>query len=411
MEGTGSRGQHHHGCPDAPSMATAGRPPAPGAQPLAAQGMQGRGAGAMAGGGMGVHGGAGHTASNYPGGFASPRQAHLGDAASNMSHSASIPRAAQPTGLPRPVQAGGHTLPVAPSQQGGRRRLLDYYDFYRTPDNKKVRLGGGNYATVWKGVSRTTGEEVAFKIIVKNDVTIAEANPMHAEILKMVDHKNIIQLKDYFDEEKALCLVLELAAGGDIVERVHSAGVFTEAAAVRYSRQILCALAHCHKRGLVHCDIKCENILFASRAADSELKIADFGLAQLLPRGDKLMAGRGTPEYVAPEVIESTGYDTSADMWSVGVLIYTWMSGIFPFSVSDKDTDSQNVALGRLQVPHKSPEKGPCRQNRRRLKAKKCPCEEKSSLSDKQKSPTKCPPNTREPLLLRALRTPESPYY
>jgi len=73
--------------------------------------------------------------------------------------------------------------------------------------------GGGNYATVWKGISRNTGEEVAFKIIVKNDVTVAEANPMHAEILKMVDHKNIIQLKDYFDEEKALCLVLELAAG------------------------------------------------------------------------------------------------------------------------------------------------------------------------------------------------------
>ena len=66
---------------------------------------------------------------------------------------------------------------------------------------------------MWKGISRNTGEEVAFKIIVKNDVTVAEANPMHAEILKMVDHKNIIQLKDYFDEEKALCLVLELAAG------------------------------------------------------------------------------------------------------------------------------------------------------------------------------------------------------
>ena len=197
-------------------------------------------------------------------------------------------REAQPHGGGRHAAAGA-TRPNAGTAP--ERRLLDYYDFYRTPDNKKVRLGGGNYATVWKGVSRTTGEEVAFKIIVKNDITVAEANPMHAEILKMVDHKHIIQLKDYFDEEKALCLVLELATGGDIVERVHSAGVFTEAAAVKYSRQILTALAHCHKRGLVHCDIKCENILFASRDADPELKIADFGLAQLLQRGDKLMAG------------------------------------------------------------------------------------------------------------------------
>ena len=282
---------------------------------------------------------------------------------------AGAPSSSVPNGLPRPipgggagkgagtgdapqmaavVQVGGHTLPARAANvvagSAPRRRLLDNYDFYRTADNQKVRLGGGNYATVWKGFSRSTAEEVALKIIVKNDVTAAEANPMHAEILKMVDHKNIIQLKDYFDEEKALCLVLELAAGGDIVERVHSAGVFTEAAAVRYSRQILTALAHCHKRGLVHCDIKCENILFASRALDSELKIADFGLAQLLQRGDKLVAGRGTPEYVAPEVIESTGYDTSADMWSVGVLIYTWMSGIFPFSVADKDVQSKTGA-------------------------------------------------------------------
>ena len=124
-----------------------------------------------------------------------------------------------PNGLPRPkvgqhVHLGEHgggrtgSAPGATRPNAGaalpRRRLLDYYDFYRTPDNKKVRLGGGNYATVWKGVSRTTGEEVAFKIIVKNDVTVAEANPMHAEILKMVDHKHIIQLKDYFDEAEIL---------------------------------------------------------------------------------------------------------------------------------------------------------------------------------------------------------------
>mmetsp|Transcript_7868 Transcript_7868/g.26317 ORF Transcript_7868/g.26317 Transcript_7868/m.26317 type:complete len:789 (+) Transcript_7868:287-2653(+) len=254
---------------------------------------------------------------------------------------------------------GFHSQPVAampnPSQSapqpnnGGamKRRLLDHYDFYRTPDGRKVKMGGGNYATVWRGFSKLTGEEVAFKIIVKNEVTAAEANPMHAEILKMVDHKNIIQLKDYFDEDRALCLVLELAHGGDIVEKVHSDGVFTEAAAVRYCRQILSALAHCHKRGLVHCDIKCENILFASRDPDSELKLADFGLAQLLRRGDKLVAGRGTPEYVAPEVIESTGYDTSADMWSVGVLVYTWMSGVFPFSVPDRDKDNQPISRHR----------------------------------------------------------------
>ena len=227
-----------------------------------------------------------------------------------------------------------------------RRRLLDFYDFATNAEGRKIRLGGGNFATVWKGISKTTREEVAIKIIVKNDGTgapSAEANPLHAEILKMVDHKNIIQLKDYFDEEKALCLVLELAAGGDIVEKVGSEGVFTEAAAVKYCRQILSALAHCHKRGMVHCDLKCENILFASKDPDSEIKIADFGLAQLVKGGNKLLSGRGTPEYVAPEIIERTGYDTAADMWSVGVLVYTWMSGVFPFYAPDHDENKTPI--------------------------------------------------------------------
>ena len=152
-----------------------------------------------------------------------------------------------------------------------RRRLLDFYDFATNSEGRKVKLGGGNFATVWKGVSKSTGEEVAIKIVVKQDangVLSAEANPLHAEILMMLNHKNIIQLKDYFDEEKALCLVLELAT-------------FSEAAAVQYCRQILSGLAHCHKRGMVHCDLKCENILFASKDPSSELKIADFGLAQV----------------------------------------------------------------------------------------------------------------------------------
>ena len=115
--------------------------------------------------------------------------------------------------------------------QPERRRLLDFYEFATNEEGRKVRLGGGNFATVWKGISKKVGEEVAIKIVVKNDGTgapSAEANPLHAEILKMVDHKNIIQLKDYFDEEKALCLILELANGGDIVEKVGSDGVFSE---------------------------------------------------------------------------------------------------------------------------------------------------------------------------------------
>ncbi len=84
---------------------------------------------------------------------------------------------------------------------------------------------------------------------------------------------------------------------------------------------------------------------YKPQAPNAELKIADFGLAQLVKRGDKLMSGRGTPEYVAPEVIERTGYDSAADMWSVGVLVYTWMSGVFPFYAPDRDENREQISV------------------------------------------------------------------
>jgi serine/threonine protein kinase len=133
----------------------------------------------------------------------------------------------------------GHSITIADvPPDANRRRLLDFYDFATNAEGRKIKLGGGNFATVWKGVSKSNGEEVAIKIVVKQDASgalSAEANPLHAEILMMLNHKNIIQLKDYFDEEKALCLVLELATGGDIVEKVSSEETFSGAAAVQFA--------------------------------------------------------------------------------------------------------------------------------------------------------------------------------
>jgi len=113
---------------------------------------------------------------------------------------------------------------------------------------------------VWKGISRNTGEEVAFKIIVKNDVTVAEANPMHAEILKMVDHKNIIQLKDYFDEEKALCLVLELAAGVCVCVCV------CECVSVRMYLCVCVCAPRAHCRCMCMCVCERESVCVQARA-------------------------------------------------------------------------------------------------------------------------------------------------
>lgn len=159
---------------------------------------------------------------------------------------------------------------------------------------------------------------------------------LQAEILKLVDHPNIISLFDYFDSPTDLYLVMELARGGDIIDRLGKVRHYSEPIAAATARQILLALSHCHKRGIVHCDLKPDNILLATDDENSPVKIADFGFAQLVPRKSKLSEPCGTPEYVAPEVLSEDGYDCSADMWSFGVILYVLLSGELPWKVDSK---------------------------------------------------------------------------
>ena len=130
---------------------------------------------------------------------------------------------------------------------------------------------------------------------------------------------------------------------------------YTEKDAASCFKQVLEAVGHMHSRGIVHCDLKPENILYEDDT-DRQIKIADFGFAQFMPGGEEggemLSKQLGTLSYTAPEILAGTGYDTKADMWSLGVILYILLSGIPPFGKRRGETDrdvKRNILRGNFR--------------------------------------------------------------
>uniref|UniRef100_A0A3Q2Q5Y1 Ribosomal protein S6 kinase A5 n=1 Tax=Fundulus heteroclitus TaxID=8078 RepID=A0A3Q2Q5Y1_FUNHE len=132
-------------------------------------------------------------------------------------------------------------------------------------------------------------------------------------------------------------LVLELLGGGELLERIRRKQHFSETEASRIMRKLVSAVSHMHDVGVVHRDLKPENLLFTDESENSEIKIIDFGFARLKPPDNQLLK---TPcftlQYAAPEILKYTGYDESCDLWSLGVILYTMLSGQVPFQCQEK---------------------------------------------------------------------------
>jgi len=205
-------------------------------------------------------------------------------------------------------------------------------------------IGYGHYGVVRKCLLRGTNEWLAIKSINKSKVGNFEALRREVEILKELDHPNIIKLIDVHEDENFLHLITEFCSGGELFDRIISKsqspdGKFSEKDAARLLASILDAIRYCHSKNIVHRDLKPENFMFATAEEDSPIKMIDFGLS----RHDNtayhgVMKSRvGTPYYIPPEVLKGE-YTRSCDMWSIGVLAYILLSGCPPFN---GDTDAQ----------------------------------------------------------------------
>jgi len=193
-------------------------------------------------------------------------------------------------------------------------------------------IGRGGFSIVYKGARKSNGKKVAIKTIKKEMVEGEDIKLLRREIqiMKKVDHPNILKLYEVYESDEDFFLVMELVEGKELFDKIVERGQYSEKDASNIVKQIISAVEYLHANDIAHRDLKPENLLSAGDAADERIKIADFGFAKTFS-DEKLITSCGSPGYVAPEVLTSDSYTPAVDMWSVGVIIYILLCGYPPF--------------------------------------------------------------------------------
>ncbi|WVQ94555.1 hypothetical protein IAU59_001635 [Kwoniella sp. CBS 9459] len=214
-------------------------------------------------------------------------------------------------------------------------------------------LGRGGFGKVVRATWTPHGGEkrdVALKIISKKLVKGNESAVMdEINVLKELDHPNIVHVWDHFESRDKFYLTFELAVGGELFDRITERGKYTEKDAANCVRQVLSATSYLHSHQIVHRDLKPENILYKTKAPDSPLVIADFGIAKHLETAEEeLVDSAGSFGYAAPEVLTGVGHGTKCDCWSIGVIAYTLLCGYSPFRSDDRNGLLREMTRGRI---------------------------------------------------------------
>ncbi|XP_044024195.1 MAP/microtubule affinity-regulating kinase 3-like isoform X2 [Siniperca chuatsi] len=212
-------------------------------------------------------------------------------------------------------------------------------------------IGKGNFAKVKLARHIRTGREVAIKIIDKTQLNPTSLQKLFREvrIMKILNHPNIVKLFEVMETEKTLYLVMEYASGGEVFDYLVAHGRMKEKEARAKFRQIVSAVQYCHQKHIVHRDLKAENLLLD---ADMNIKIADFGFSNEFTVGGKLDTFCGSPPYAAPELFQGKKYDgPEVDVWSLGVILYTLVSGSLPFDGQNLKELRERVLRGKYRIP------------------------------------------------------------
>ncbi|KAG0417532.1 putative spindle assembly checkpoint kinase like protein [Dictyocoela roeselum] len=191
-------------------------------------------------------------------------------------------------------------------------------------------LGRGNFGRVFLAREKRNGYIVALKIIKKSSVrdqTQARLIRREIEIHSHLVSEYILRMFGYFHDSENLYLILEYAGGGELFQELQDCTRYHESKCAKYIYQVLKALEVMHRMNVIHRDIKPENILIG---CDGNLKIADFGYA-VCNRDRNRYTFCGTPEYLAPEIVNKEKHNQKVDIWCVGILCYEFLTGSSPF--------------------------------------------------------------------------------
>ncbi|XXG77106.1 hypothetical protein AAC387_Pa08g1331 [Persea americana] len=231
---------------------------------------------------------------------------------------------------------------------GETRSRLGKYEMGKT-------LGEGAFAKVKFALNIETGDHVAIKVFDKHQVLrhrMVEQIKREISTMKLIKHPNVVKLYEVMASKTKIYIVLEFVDGGELFDKIVNNGRLREDESRRYFQQLINAVDYCHSRGVYHRDLKPENLLLDSFGV---LKVSDFGLSAFSTqiREDGLLhTACGTPNYVAPEVLNNKGYNgTAADIWSCGVILFVLMAGYLPFDESNRPTLYRKICKGDFTCP------------------------------------------------------------
>ncbi|KAM6426518.1 death-associated protein kinase 2 isoform 4-T4 [Liasis olivaceus] len=211
-------------------------------------------------------------------------------------------------------------------------------------------LGSGQFAIVKKCREKATGLDYAAKFIKKRQSRASRRGVRREEIerevniLQRILHTNIIQLHEVYENKTDVVLILELVSGGELFDFLAQKESLSEEEATRFIKQILDGVNYLHTRKIAHFDLKPENIMLLDKNLPiPHIKLIDFGLAHEIEEGVEFKNIFGTPEFVAPEIVNYEPLGLAADLWSIGVITYILLSGASPFLGETKQETLANI--------------------------------------------------------------------
>mmetsp|Transcript_3229 Transcript_3229/g.8942 ORF Transcript_3229/g.8942 Transcript_3229/m.8942 type:complete len:865 (+) Transcript_3229:216-2810(+) len=260
-------------------------------------------------------------------------------------------------------------------------RLLDKYKTQTSVEskynwNKEKMVGEGAYSKVYRAVSKDSGEQVALKNISKK-YTDSQYFQQEVEAMLYIQekggHPHVITLHEHFEDGDSYILILDFIQGGELFDHLIEMGAYSEMDASRIVREVASALLYLHGIGLVHADLKPENVLLTTtRRGDSVVKVADFGTAVFVGNDSETTVtskkklkpdpvfGAPTPAYSPPEsILRTEPIQPSMDMWSLGVILFIMLTGCHPYDVSGESTDEEienRIKSSKYQIPINDPE-------------------------------------------------------
>ncbi|XP_056137593.1 death-associated protein kinase 2 isoform X3 [Lampris incognitus] len=225
-------------------------------------------------------------------------------------------------------------------------------DFYEIGE----ALGSGQFAIVKRCTEKSTGLEFAAKFIKKRQSRASrrgvrrEEIEREVDILQQIQHPNIVTLHDVYENRTDVVLILELVSGGELFDFLAQKESLSEEEATQFIKQILDGVQYLHSKRIAHFDLKPENIMLLDKNVPlPRIKLIDFGLAHKMEAGADFKNIFGTPEFVAPEIVNYEPLGLEADMWSIGVITYILLSGASPFLGDTKQETLGNISAMSYQ--------------------------------------------------------------